>query len=73
MEGILKFNLPEEQDEFNSAVKGSELCGVIFAIQNEVRRILKYEEVSEETYDRIEKLQGFIADVTSNLGDVLDV
>jgi hypothetical protein len=43
MKATLEFNLPEEQDEFERAVKGSDALILVHTLLNEIRSFQKYE------------------------------
>lgn len=53
MEAILKFNLPEDKDEFTLATKGSALYSAIFDIYNYLRSIWKYDETLDEKQNEL--------------------
>lgn len=42
-EAILKFNLPEDQDEFEMASNGGKYVSLIYEVTEDIRRKLKYE------------------------------
>ena len=42
MEGVLKFNLPEDNDEFKLAQRGAEYYSFLFDLDQELRGFLKY-------------------------------
>ena len=48
MKAILKFNLPDEDVEFRHAVNGQDYSVALYNIQQDVRQIYKYRELSEE-------------------------
>lgn len=56
MKAILKFQLPEENHEYNMANKASDYYSALFDIFSELRREYKYGEHSvvrlERVYDR---------------------
>jgi len=65
MEAILKFNLPEEQVEFNLAVNGSSWSHVVWKVSEELRRRIKYDpnltEEQSDTYQEVrDMIQGFM-------------
>ena len=58
MEAILKFNLPEEQDEFNTAVNGFKYKMIIHELKQYLRSEIKYNnELSQEVYDTLETVR----------------
>lgn len=56
MKATLKFNLPEEVQEFDMAVNAPGLTSVIMKIDNYIKNIKKYEPVSEESLSILEKI-----------------
>lgn len=48
MTATLQFNLPEEQEEFDHAVKGTQWRIVVEDMSNWLRAKLKYEELTPE-------------------------
>ena len=49
MEAILKFNLPEDQEEFNNAVKADDYKFVLNKFREHLRREVKYNEALSRT------------------------
>lgn len=47
MTGILKFNLPEETEEFKAAQNGMALRCELQTFENELRSNLKYEDIED--------------------------
>lgn len=62
MKSILEFNLPEESDELEFAIKGSSLCSFISEIIfNDLRGMIKYEtENNYFTADEAEKVREYL-------------
>lgn len=56
MEAILKFKLPEEQEEFDNAIKGSDWMSVCWEMDQWLRGNIKHapEDMSEEAYKTYE-------------------
>lgn len=53
---ILEFNLPEEQEEFNTTSKAGDMHSVLWDLQNQVfRNILKYGSSNNETIETLLK------------------
>ena len=42
MEAILKFNLPEEEEQFNAANKGMDWAVLVWDIDQSIRSLLRY-------------------------------
>jgi hypothetical protein len=57
MKATLTFNLPDEQEEFNTAVHASDALYVIGQIDERMRQIVKYEEHTDAVYDIVSKLR----------------
>jgi hypothetical protein len=59
MEGILKFNLPEEADDFDSAVNGYKFKLILWDMDQHLRSIAKYSEddnkatIAQELRDKL--------------------
>lgn len=59
MKGVLEFNLPEEQDEFDTACKAGAMSAAISEIANEVFRPARKHGYSDEKIrNLIEKYEG---------------
>jgi hypothetical protein len=50
MNGILEFNLPEENDDFQAALNGHNYKSAIWDFNQLLRSEMKYKELSDETY-----------------------
>jgi hypothetical protein len=50
MNGILEFNLPEENDDFQASLNGPNYKGAIWDFDQLLRSEMKYKELSDETY-----------------------
>ena len=55
MKATLKFNLPEDEFEFNNAVKSMKMYFALTEIKEEIRSVLKYGELRDEQYKFIEE------------------
>lgn len=61
MKAILKFNLPEEQPEFDLAVNGSKWSFVAWKVDQELRSKIKYSEsITEEQRDIYQEVRNLI-------------
>jgi hypothetical protein len=56
MKAILEFNLPEEKQEHNYAVNATEAFGALSDIQQQLRRIRKYDADPQEVLEAIENI-----------------
>jgi hypothetical protein len=69
MHVILRFRLPDEQAEFNAAMQGREAKGVIWAVDQHCRGILKHGEPSEETRQQLEQIREMLRERPGLLDD----
>ena len=59
MKAILEFNLPEDQPEFNNAIKGGDWKHVCWEMDQLLRKHIKYDEgLTEEQLEVYEDLRG---------------
>ena len=75
MKAILEFNLPEDQPEFNTAIKGSDWKHVCWEMEQYLRKEIKYNDsLSEEqlrVYEGVrEEFYGFMNDINVDLHEV---
>ncbi len=57
MEGILKFNLPEEESEFRLATGARDLYCALWEIDRFLRGEIKHGDISDEICEAYEKLR----------------
>ena len=57
MKATLKFNLPEDQAEFDFAVQGSKMYSALWDISQELRALWKYEELTDEEFKMVERIR----------------
>ena len=57
MKETLKYNLPDDQFEFESAVKSTKMFFALTEIKDELRRIWKYEELKENQFEMVERIR----------------
>ena len=57
MKATLEFNLPDDQHEFDLAIQGSKMYSALWDISQELRRLWKYEELSEEEWKMVERIR----------------
>jgi hypothetical protein len=50
MKAVLEFDLPEDQDDFQSAINGNNYKSAIWDFDQLLRSEMKYKELSDETY-----------------------
>ena len=75
MKAILEFNLPEDQPEFNNAIKGGDWKNVCWQMDQYLRKEIKYNEsLTEEqliVYEGVrEELYGFMNENNVDLYEV---
>ena len=64
MEAILKFNLPEEQPDFESATNGWKWALVAWELDQHLRSQLKYnDKLSEEQYNLCQETRDKLWDI----------
>jgi hypothetical protein len=66
MKAILKFNLPDEQAEHYCAIKGSDMLNVLWELKAELRSMRKYQELKENQYEIVEKIEQFLIDTLND-------
>jgi hypothetical protein len=60
MKATLEFNLPDDQAEHYCAIKGADMLNVLWELKAELRSMLKYEELPDQQYEIVEKIQDFL-------------
>ena len=59
MKAILEFNLPEDQPEFNNAIKGKDWKHVCWQMDQYLRKRVKYDDgLTEEQLEVYEDMRG---------------
>ena len=73
MEAIIKFNLPEDEEDFQVAVNGKKMYSVLWEMDQWLRSNTKYapDSMSEDTYNAYQKsrnqLHEFMNDVNISI------
>lgn len=57
MKATIEFNLPEDDAEFYCATKGTAMLNVLWEIQQELRQLWKYEELTDEQFKMVERIR----------------
>ena len=57
MKATIEFNLPDEDAEFYCATKGTAMLNALWSIQDELRRLWKYEELNEDEWKIVERIR----------------
>jgi hypothetical protein len=61
MKATLTYNLPDEQFEFDAAVKGVKAQSILLEMDQEMRAIIKYQDgLLPEVYDMVERLRDLL-------------
>jgi hypothetical protein len=53
----LEYNLPDDQFEFECAVKSTKMFFALTEIKDELRSIWKYEELKENQFEMVERIR----------------
>ena len=62
MKATLEFNLPEDEAEFYCAIKGTAMLNVLWELQQELRKMYKYEELNKDETLIVERMRNFLND-----------
>lgn len=57
MKATIEFNLPEEDAEFYCATKGTAMLNALWDINQELRKLYKYEELNEDEWKIVERIR----------------
>ena len=66
MKATLKYNLPEDEFEFNCAVKSTKMYFALTEIKDELRAILKHGELRDDQYKFIDKMNERLHEILSD-------
>ena len=66
MKATLKFNLPEDDFEFNCAVKSTKMYFALTEIKDELRTILKHGELRDDQYKFLDKMNERFHEILSD-------
>ena len=75
MEAILKFNLPEDQSDFDLAVNGAKAQSALWEMDQWLRAQYKYmsdEEYSEDKYETYEKCREQLREIVYENGLIFE-
>ena len=75
MEGILKFNLPEESDEFNRACNAMAMSIALWDFDQKLRSIIKYEsdKYSDDYVTAVEKMRELLHEICTEQNVNIDL
>jgi hypothetical protein len=69
MKVTIEFDGIEEFDDINDALNGYKWKSVVWDLDQELRRYLKYDDtIDEKTYDVVEKIRGFLRESVHDNG-----
>ena len=57
MKATIEYNLPDDQFEFDNAVKSNKMYFALTEIKDELRTIWKYEELKENQFEMVERIR----------------
>jgi hypothetical protein len=57
MKATIEYNLPDDQFEFDNAVKSNKMWYALTEIKDELRTIWKYEELKENQFEMVERIR----------------
>jgi hypothetical protein len=57
MKATIEYNLPDDQFEFDNAVKSMKMWYALTEIKDELRRIYKYEDLKENEFEMVERIR----------------
>ena len=57
MKATIEYNLPDDQFEFDNAVKSNKMWHALTEIKDELRRIYKYEDLKENEFEMVERIR----------------
>ena len=68
MKAILEFNLPDDQDQFELANKGSNMYSVLWELDQSLRAKTKYapDDLPEDKYDAYQEIREELRELMSN-------
>jgi len=72
MKATIEFNLPEDENEFEYATKGSEMFLILWNVKQEYRKLMKYHDLTETEYKLIEDLNNKLLEDLQDYGINLD-
>jgi hypothetical protein len=63
MKATIEFNLPDEDAEFYCATKGTAMLNALWEINQELRKMWKYEELNEDEWKIVERIRNSFNDI----------
>ena len=68
MKAILKFNLPEDKEEFDAASNGTDWALVVWDIDQLLRKKLKYGDIFPNTRAELEEIRKTLNEMLADRG-----
>ena len=68
MKATLTFDLREDQHAFDCAVNGMKYHDTLYEVQQHLRSLEKYQDLTEEQYDIVGKIREWLASELLNAG-----
>jgi hypothetical protein len=65
MKATIEYNLPEDEFEFNCAVKSTKMYFALTEIKGELRAILKHGELRDDQYKFLDKMNERLHEILS--------
>lgn len=66
MEAILKFNLPEETEEFNLAIRGSDYSCLLHEFDQYLRTNLKHVDLPDAKHESYQEIRDKLYELANN-------
>ena len=66
MKATIEYNLPDDQFEFDNAVKSNKMWHALTEIKDELRRIYKYEDLKENEFEMVERIREKFFEILSD-------
>lgn len=72
MKATIEFNLPEDQHDWDNAVNANAMYLALWDLSQELRTLWKYEELSEEEWNMVERIRDKFYEILSEHNINLD-
>jgi hypothetical protein len=66
MKATIEYNLPDDQFEFDNAVKSNKMWYALTEIKDELRTIRKYEDLKENQFEMVERIRENFHEILSD-------
>ena len=63
MKATIEYNLPDDQFEYDCAIKSMKMWSALTELEDELRRQLKCEDLEENQYEMVERLRSYFYEV----------